>query len=175
MENFFESIGPLFILALWTIFSLLARKAAASKKNKKNAPHDNPSAPRPKKAAAGNDKDTKKPVFGKLEDSVETILKELDILKKEETPKDKIPEKKKNIKKTRIAQNKKENQSQTASFDTKFSEPLRERRTKPQTDSIPVSEPYSRQKNQFAFSTQKLRNAVIWTEILGKPVSERNE
>lgn len=149
MEPFTKLI-PIIFLIIWTIIAI------KGKKKKKQAP--------------STDKEIKPPTatpFDKLQNTFKDLFAELEQPVEEELPKTlepeniKIPE----TKKTRIEKDMKIKMSDT---DFKPSAP------KPQ-ETKPSYQTYTGTVVKSAIPVKKLREAVIWSEILGKPVSIRDE
>ena len=149
MESFTKLI-PIIFLIIWTIIAI------KGKKKKKQAPStDKEKKPSP---ATPFDKlqNTFKDLFAELEQPVEEK-----VLKIPEPQKIKIPE----TKKTRIE---KDMEIKMSDIDIKPSTP------KPQ-ETKPSYQTYTGTVVKTTVPVKKLREAVIWSEILGKPVSIRDE
>ena len=146
----FEKLLPIIFLIIWTIIVMLG------KKKKKQAPStDKEKRPAP---ATPFDKlqNTFKDLFAELEKPVEEEIPET--LEPEET---KIPK----TKKTKIEIDK---EMKLSDLDIKPSPP-------PLPEIKPSYPTYARSVAKTAIPVKKLREAVIWSEILGKPVSIRDE
>ena len=155
----FQKLMPILFLILWMTIAILG------KKKKKQAPSSN----KEKKTTPANP-------FGKLQNTFKDLLAELEqpaveteLPKTPELPKTIIPE----VRKTKIEKEmekrlKKEMEIKLSDTDIKPSIP------KPQKIK-PSYQSYTKTDVKTAIPVKKLREAVIWSEILGKPVSIRDE
>lgn len=151
MESF-EKLMPILFLIIWSLIAIMSKKkrrrAPASNKEKKTVP------------ATPFDKlqNTLKDMFEELKQPVVDKLPET--LKPEKT---KIPE----TRKTRIEKEKEKG----IEISDKTIRPL-----SPTTLEIkPSYEMYTRKRIKTSVPRKKLQEAVIWSEILAKPVSMRDE
>lgn len=151
MESFTKLI-PIIFLIIWTIIAI------KGKKKKKRAPSTDKEKKLPPPATPFDKlQNTFKDLFAELEQpAVETELPEIPELQKT-----KIPE----TRKTRIE---KDMEIKLSDTDIKPSVP------KPQ-ETKPSYQTYTGNVVKTTVPVKKLREAVIWSEILGKPVSIRDE
>lgn len=149
MESFTKLI-PIIFLIIWTIIAI------KGKKKKKQAPSTDKEIKPPTATPFDKLQNTFKDLFAELEQPVEEK-----VLKIPEPQKIKIPE----IKKTRLEKDMRIKLSDT---DFKPSAP------KPQ-ETKPSYQTYTGTVVETTAPVKKLREAVIWSEILGKPVSIRDE
>ena len=149
MESFTKLI-PIIFLIIWTIIAI------KGKKKKKQVPSTDKEKKLPPATPFDKLQNTFKDLFAELEKPVEE--KPLETLKPEKT---RIPE----TKKTRIE---KDIEIKLSDTDIKPSAP------KPQ-ETKPSYQTYTGTVVKTTAPVKKLREAVIWSEILGKPVSIRDE
>ena len=147
-----ESLGkliPIIFLVLWTIITITAKK----KKKQQASQPDTDKTPKPAQ---------KKQFLGNLQNTLENMFAELN-----QPPEEEFPETLKPLKSPKEEkQILKEADSETTT-----------QKYKPVTTKLPKTKSaYStqREKASVMSSVRKLRDAVIWSEILAKPVSMRD-
>jgi len=141
----FEKLIPILFLIIWSIVALMGKK----KKQKKPLPEPN------KKPAKVNS------FLGDIKDTVENFLNEL------EQPSENVIPDKLNLKG-------KKDKSVSEPVDIELKIPDKTVKTLSQ---IPEESAYTIHKKSSSiecFSVKKLREAVIWSEILARPISLRD-